>query len=161
MQASSPDIKQAWLTDVVQILESQKNFLNALQSPIEYQRRENKSHSLGRNIKYPTASASGLRPRSSASMDRRKQPCLQSYNTSLPSLHPPKQSPATKDSYSLDVRPQAAHCSLSSHQQLGLCTGLRHDSGTSNGLPLCSPNSTQVIPSSFQVTTFNEADDDT
>uniref|UniRef100_A0A7N5ZXK6 Rho guanine nucleotide exchange factor 25 n=1 Tax=Anabas testudineus TaxID=64144 RepID=A0A7N5ZXK6_ANATE len=96
MQASSPEIQQAWLDDVVQILESQRNFLNALQSPIEYQRRENKSHSLGRNMRYPTVSASGLRPHSSASMDRRQQPCLLSYNTSLPSLHSHQHSPATK-----------------------------------------------------------------
>uniref|UniRef100_A0A7N6B1J6 DH domain-containing protein n=1 Tax=Anabas testudineus TaxID=64144 RepID=A0A7N6B1J6_ANATE len=96
IKASSPEIQQAWLDDVVQILESQRNFLNALQSPIEYQRRENKSHSLGRNMRYPTVSASGLRPHSSASMDRRQQPCLLSYNTSLPSLHSHQHSPATK-----------------------------------------------------------------
>lgn len=28
MQASSPEIQQAWLDDVVQILETQRNFLN-------------------------------------------------------------------------------------------------------------------------------------
>lgn len=28
MQASSPDIQQAWHSDVVQILETQRNFLN-------------------------------------------------------------------------------------------------------------------------------------
>ncbi|KAM8913724.1 rho guanine nucleotide exchange factor 25 isoform 2-T2 [Spinachia spinachia] len=73
MQASSPEIQQAWLDDVGQILENQRNFLNALQSPIEYQRRESKSSSLGRNVKSPTASATGLRPHSSASMGRRPQ----------------------------------------------------------------------------------------
>lgn len=117
MQASSPEIKQAWFDDVVQILETQRNFLNgtraqcflyettylrvgcfqgvwqlvlstaALQSPIEYQRRESKSNSLGRNMRSPTASASGLHPQSSASMDRFQQPCLLPHNTSLPSLH--------------------------------------------------------------------------
>ncbi|XP_028262810.1 rho guanine nucleotide exchange factor 25-like isoform X2 [Parambassis ranga] len=96
MNASSPEIQQAWLNDVVQILETQRNFLNALQSPIEYQRRENKSNSLGRNMKPPAVPASGLRPHSSASMDRRQQPCLLSYNTSLPSLHSPQHSPAVK-----------------------------------------------------------------
>ncbi|XP_067359559.1 rho guanine nucleotide exchange factor 25 isoform X2 [Channa argus] len=140
MQASSLEILQAWLSDVVQILESQRNFLNALQSPIEYQRKENKSHSLGRNMKYPTASASGLRPRSSASMDRRKQPCLVSYNTSLPSLHLPKQDLATKVSNPSDVRPQAVRCPLSIHQQV-----VKHDSETSNGLAPCSPNSMQLF----------------
>ncbi|XP_041809930.1 rho guanine nucleotide exchange factor 25 isoform X5 [Chelmon rostratus] len=96
MQASSLEIHQAWLDDVVQILETQRNFLNALQSPIEYQRRESKSNSLGRNMKSSTVSASGLRPHSSASMDRRHKPCLLAYNTSLPSLHPPQHSPASK-----------------------------------------------------------------
>uniref|UniRef100_A0A7N8XDK8 Rho guanine nucleotide exchange factor 25 n=1 Tax=Mastacembelus armatus TaxID=205130 RepID=A0A7N8XDK8_9TELE len=67
MQASSPEIQQAWLSDVVQILETQRNFLNALQSPIEYQRRESKSNSLGRNMQSPTASAPGLQPQSSGS----------------------------------------------------------------------------------------------
>uniref|UniRef100_A0A671TIN1 Rho guanine nucleotide exchange factor 25 n=1 Tax=Sparus aurata TaxID=8175 RepID=A0A671TIN1_SPAAU len=96
MQASSPEIKQAWLDDVVQILESQRNFLNALQSPIEYQRMESNSNSLGRNMKNQTASASGLRPHSSASMERRQQPRLLPHNTSLPSLHPPQHCPALK-----------------------------------------------------------------
>uniref|UniRef100_A0A673CZM8 Rho guanine nucleotide exchange factor 25 n=1 Tax=Sphaeramia orbicularis TaxID=375764 RepID=A0A673CZM8_9TELE len=96
MQASSPDRQLAWRDDVVQILETQRNFLNALQSPIEYQRREGHSNSLGRNMKPQTASASDLRPHSSASMDRRQQPCLLTYNTSLPSLHPPPHSLASK-----------------------------------------------------------------
>ncbi|KAM9859669.1 rho guanine nucleotide exchange factor 25 isoform 2-T2 [Aulostomus maculatus] len=92
MQASSPEIQQAWLSDVVQILETQRNFLNALQSPIEYQRRESRSNSLGRNMKSPT----GLQPHSSASMDRCQQSCLLSHNTSLPSLHPPHHTPVAK-----------------------------------------------------------------
>uniref|UniRef100_A0A669CU98 Rho guanine nucleotide exchange factor 25 n=1 Tax=Oreochromis niloticus TaxID=8128 RepID=A0A669CU98_ORENI len=96
MHASSPDIQQAWHSDVVQILETQRNFLNALQSPIEYQRRESKSNSLGRNMKSPPTPASGLWPHSSASVDRRQQPCLLSYNTSLPSMHSPQHSPASQ-----------------------------------------------------------------
>uniref|UniRef100_A0A4W6EH81 Rho guanine nucleotide exchange factor 25 n=1 Tax=Lates calcarifer TaxID=8187 RepID=A0A4W6EH81_LATCA len=183
MQASSPEIQLAWLDDVLQILESQRNFLNALQSPIEYQRKESKSNSLGRNMKSPTASASGLRPHSSASMDRRQQPCLLSYNSSLPSLRPPQHSPASKSvsvqqhcltslrtsmhlSLSLTsslfnfclcfkvsnpcaVTTQAAPPPLSSHPQLGSCTEVRHDCGTSNGLPPCSQRSMQVHQSSF------------
>ncbi|TKS71634.1 Rho guanine nucleotide exchange factor 25 [Collichthys lucidus] len=142
MQASSPEIKQAWFDDVVQILETQRNFLNALQSPIEYQKKESKSSSLGRNMKSPTASASGLRPHSSASMDRRRQPCLLSYNTSLPSLHPPQHSPALKVvSNPCVAMTQAAP--LSSNQQLGLCKEVKHTRGTSNGLPPCSPQGMQ------------------
>ncbi|XP_056243977.1 rho guanine nucleotide exchange factor 25 isoform X1 [Seriola aureovittata] len=155
MQALSPEIQLAWLNDVVQILETQRNFLNALQSPIEYQRRESKSNSLGRNMKSPTASASGLRPHSSASMDRRQQPRLLSYNASLPSLHPPKHCPASKAvSNPCAVTPRAAHSPLSSHNQLSLCTEVRHDRETSNGLTPCSQHSMQGVTANFQAVTF-------
>uniref|UniRef100_A0A8C9TLA1 Rho guanine nucleotide exchange factor 25 n=1 Tax=Scleropages formosus TaxID=113540 RepID=A0A8C9TLA1_SCLFO len=53
LQAASAEISRAWVSDVGQILETQRNFLNALQSPIEYQRRESKSNSLGRAIRAP------------------------------------------------------------------------------------------------------------
>uniref|UniRef100_A0A672YFN0 Rho guanine nucleotide exchange factor 25 n=1 Tax=Sphaeramia orbicularis TaxID=375764 RepID=A0A672YFN0_9TELE len=91
LQASSPEICRAWLNDVVQILETQRNFLNALQSPIEYQRRESKSNSLGRSMRPPLSAASSLRPHSSASIDRHKLPSLHSHNTSLPALYLPSQ----------------------------------------------------------------------
>uniref|UniRef100_H2U5W6 Rho guanine nucleotide exchange factor 25 n=1 Tax=Takifugu rubripes TaxID=31033 RepID=H2U5W6_TAKRU len=87
--ASSPETCRAWINDVGQILESQRNFLNALQSPIEYQRRESKSNSLGRSMRPPLYAASALRPHSSASIDRHKLPSLQSHNTSLPALYLP------------------------------------------------------------------------
>ncbi|XP_041639262.1 rho guanine nucleotide exchange factor 25 [Cheilinus undulatus] len=128
MQASSPDIQKAWLSDVVQILETQRNFLNALQSPIEYQRKESKSNSLGRNMKSPSTPASGLRPHSSASMDRRQQPCKLTYNSSLPSLHPTQHSRTSQ--------------------------GI-HGHGTSNGLTR-SLQSMQGVTASFQTTTLNE-----
>ncbi|XP_076776538.1 rho guanine nucleotide exchange factor 25 isoform X2 [Arvicanthis niloticus] len=48
LQASDPAVSQAWIKQVAQILESQRDFLNALQSPIEYQRRESQTNSLGR-----------------------------------------------------------------------------------------------------------------
>ncbi|XP_069372904.1 rho guanine nucleotide exchange factor 25 isoform X5 [Paralichthys olivaceus] len=144
MQASSPEIQLAWFSDVVQILETQRNFLNALQSPIEYQRRESKSNSLGRNMKCPSMSASGLGPQLSASMDRRQQPCLLSYNTSLPSLHPPQHSPACKVvSNPCAVTPRAAHLPLSSHQQLSLSTEGTQGRGI-NGVAPCSPHSLQA-----------------
>nr|XP_009295232.1 rho guanine nucleotide exchange factor 25 isoform X1 [Danio rerio] len=93
LYSSSPNICMAWVSDVSQILETQRNFLNALQSPIEYQRRESKSNSLGRSIKPPLSAVAGLRPHSSASIDRHKLPCLRSCNTSLPSLYLPSQVP--------------------------------------------------------------------
>ncbi|XP_042159596.1 rho guanine nucleotide exchange factor 25 isoform X4 [Oncorhynchus tshawytscha] len=94
LQAASPEVCRAWVNDVGQILENQRNFLNALQSPIEYQRREgtNKSNSLGRSMRAPLSSASSpLRPHSSASIDRQRLPWLRSYNTSLPTLYLPSQ----------------------------------------------------------------------
>ncbi|XP_040060591.2 rho guanine nucleotide exchange factor 25 isoform X1 [Gasterosteus aculeatus] len=134
MQASSPEIQQAWFDDVSQILENQRNFLNALQSPIEYQR--SKSSSLGRNVKFPTASASGLGPHSSASMGRRPQTRPLSYNTSLPSLHPPQHSPASK--------------------ALSLCTEGKHGRWASNGLPPCSQHDMQDATASFQAIASDE-----
>uniref|UniRef100_A0A7N8XUU1 Rho guanine nucleotide exchange factor 25 n=1 Tax=Mastacembelus armatus TaxID=205130 RepID=A0A7N8XUU1_9TELE len=111
LQASSPEICRAWVSDVVQILESQRNFLNALQSPIEYQRRESKSNSLGRSMRPPLSAASALRPHSSASIDRHKLPSLHSHNTSLPTLYLPShgqgQGPAA--SPSVAPYPQWAH----------------------------------------------------
>ncbi len=65
--------------------------LSALQSPIEYQRRESKSNSLGRSMRPPLSAASALRPHSSASIDRHKLPSLHSHNTSLPTLYLPSQ----------------------------------------------------------------------
>ncbi|XP_038608456.1 rho guanine nucleotide exchange factor 25 [Tachyglossus aculeatus] len=47
LQASDPVVSQVWTNLVAQILESQCNFLNALQSPIAYQRRESERSSLG------------------------------------------------------------------------------------------------------------------
>nr|XP_033793373.1 rho guanine nucleotide exchange factor 25 isoform X3 [Geotrypetes seraphini] len=91
LQAVTPDVSRAWVSDVSQILETQRNFLNALQSPIEYQRRESKSNSLGRITSSQTTMTafSSMRPHSSASMDRNKVSSLKHYNASLPSLYLP------------------------------------------------------------------------
>lgn len=112
MAAPSAEVQTAWRNDVVQILETQRNFLNALQSPIEYQRREGKSCSLGRNSKPQTVSASDLRPHSSSSMDHHQT--LLSYNASLPALHPHQHCPAAKAVSS----PGETHRSLSSSGQM-------------------------------------------
>ncbi|XP_077386007.1 rho guanine nucleotide exchange factor 25 isoform X2 [Festucalex cinctus] len=141
MQASTPEIQQAWFADVVQILDTQRNFLNALQSPIEYQRRENKSNSLGRNMK----SSSGLQPYLSASMDGHQQLGLLSYNTSLPSLHPPHHSPAAKAvSNPCAMTHQAAHLQLSSQPQLTLGPEATRSHGMDVCLPPCSQHSMQA-----------------
>ncbi|XP_051518216.1 rho guanine nucleotide exchange factor 25-like isoform X1 [Myxocyprinus asiaticus] len=104
LHSLSQDICKAWVTDVGQILETQRNFLNALQSPIEYQRKESKSNSLGRSMKPPLSATAGLRPHSSASIDRHKLPCLRSCNTSLPSIYLPSQAPI--DAHS---QPESTH----------------------------------------------------
>ncbi|XP_029008040.1 rho guanine nucleotide exchange factor 25 isoform X3 [Betta splendens] len=110
MQAPSPGVQRAWRGDVLQILESQRNFLNALQSPIEYQRRENKSHSLGRST---------TRPHSSASMDRNRPPCLRSHNASLPSLHPRPHGPGAKQrSLCTEASGGRPRCSQNSTQDM-------------------------------------------
>ncbi|XP_061641423.1 rho guanine nucleotide exchange factor 25 isoform X1 [Phyllopteryx taeniolatus] len=155
MRASTPEIQQAWLSDVVQILETQRNFLNALQSPIEYQRRESKSNSLGRNMK----SASGLQPYSSASMDRHQQLGLLSYNTSLPSLHPPHHSPAAKAvSNPCAMTHQVAHLQLSSQPQLTLSPKATGSHRTTISLPPCSQHSMQVVSAAFQATTLHDSE---
>ncbi|XP_061592137.1 rho guanine nucleotide exchange factor 25 isoform X2 [Cololabis saira] len=141
LQASSPEICRAWVNDVVQILESQRNFLNALQSPIEYQRRESKSNSLGRSMKPPLSAAGALRPHSSASIDRHKLPSLHSHNTSLPALYLPSQGQSQgpseifclKDATVVQPCPADSHTVSPSHVQLGL-TDQPNCQAVSNGL---------------------------
>ncbi|XP_066564650.1 rho guanine nucleotide exchange factor 25 isoform X2 [Amia ocellicauda] len=114
LQANSPETREAWVSSVGQILETQRNFLNALQSPIEYQRRESKSNSLGRAMR-PPPTASTLRPHSSASIDRQRLPELHSHNTSLPSLYLPSHSAERRPHpESSHVHASAADSNLSS-----------------------------------------------
>ncbi|XP_054639768.1 rho guanine nucleotide exchange factor 25 isoform X2 [Dunckerocampus dactyliophorus] len=146
MQASSPEIRHTWLSDVLQILETQRNFLNALQSPIEYQRRESKSSSLGRNVKSPGV----LQPFSCASTDRHQQPGLLSHNTSLPSLHPPQHSPAVKAvSNPCAATRQADHLPPSSQPRLSL----RPQATERHGTP-----SMRGVTASLQATTFHDSE---
>uniref|UniRef100_A0A8C1K1K3 Rho guanine nucleotide exchange factor (GEF) 25b n=1 Tax=Cyprinus carpio TaxID=7962 RepID=A0A8C1K1K3_CYPCA len=90
LRASSPEIIMTWANDIIQMLETQHNFLNALQSPIEFQRKEIKSLSLGENLTTSPSLNSGLQPFSSASVDRQGLPCLPVKAVSclpLPSAH--------------------------------------------------------------------------
>ncbi|XP_063149974.1 rho guanine nucleotide exchange factor 25 isoform X1 [Candoia aspera] len=94
LQAATPEIAQAWVTDINLILETQRDFLNALQSPIEYQRRESKTHSLGRTgALHHSLTGGSARPCSSSSMDQNKGSSLQAHNASLPSLYLPGPAP--------------------------------------------------------------------
>nr|XP_020473339.1 rho guanine nucleotide exchange factor 25-like isoform X2 [Monopterus albus] len=150
LQASSPEICRAWINDVVQILESQRNFLNALQSPIEYQRRESKSNSLGRSMRPPLSAASTLRPHSSASIDRHKLPSLHSYNTSLPALHLPSQGQGQGpietislwDPTAVQPFPADFHTASPSHVQLAF-TDQPNCQAVSNGLYIPTTQSAQ------------------
>ncbi|XP_051567289.1 rho guanine nucleotide exchange factor 25-like isoform X2 [Myxocyprinus asiaticus] len=81
LHASSPEIRLSWANVIIQILETQHNFLNALQSPIEYQRQEIKSLSPRKNMTTSPSLNSGLRPHNSASIDRQLLPCLCSWNS--------------------------------------------------------------------------------
>ncbi|KAJ7999147.1 hypothetical protein DPEC_G00212380 [Dallia pectoralis] len=126
LQACSPETRRAWVNDVVQILDTQRNFLNALQSPIEYQRRESKSNSLGRAMRVPVAPTSGLRPHSSASIDRQRLPFLSSHNTSLPSLHLPSQGHTadTKSTMFLGLaKPRPLHLPVTQNPEDRHCHG--------------------------------------
>ncbi|XP_012874801.1 PREDICTED: rho guanine nucleotide exchange factor 25 isoform X2 [Dipodomys ordii] len=90
LQASDPAVSQAWIKQVAQILESQRDFLNALQSPIEYQRRESQTNSLGRPGVPGVGSPGRMRPgdRAQALNDTPKAP-----QQSLPALPPPNSPP--------------------------------------------------------------------
>ncbi|CAK7298299.1 Rho guanine nucleotide exchange factor 25 [Vulpes lagopus] len=81
LQTSDPAVSQAWIKQVAQILESQRDFLNALQSPIEYQRRESQTNSLGRPGGLGVGSPGRMRPG-----DRAQVSTHAPINGSLPSL---------------------------------------------------------------------------
>ncbi|XP_077641059.1 kalirin isoform X4 [Lonchura striata] len=84
LQAANPEIQQAWVQDINQVLDTQRDFLNALQSPIEYQRKENSSAVLrpqpGRGPQPNT------RPHSSIPVGSEKPLKATSRNPSLPPL---------------------------------------------------------------------------
>ncbi|XP_057175557.1 rho guanine nucleotide exchange factor 25 isoform X1 [Triplophysa rosa] len=157
LHSSSADICKAWVSDVSQILETQRNFLNALQSPIEYQRRESKSNSLGRSMKPPLSAFAGLRPHSSASIDRHKLPCLHSCNTSLPSIYLPSQVPTDSHSQSDSTQVQRslvdsrlnsqtaspAHVHLAFSEDQSFNQAPLNSQEVSNGLCSSSTQSTQ------------------
>ncbi|XP_059426807.1 rho guanine nucleotide exchange factor 25 isoform X1 [Carassius carassius] len=82
LRASSPEIRMTWANDIIQMLETQRNFLNALQSPIEFQRKETESFNLGKSLTTSPSLNSGLQPYSSAFTDPQALP---SWNSSQPS----------------------------------------------------------------------------
>ncbi|MGH0133719.1 UNVERIFIED_CONTAM: hypothetical protein FKN15_053342 [Acipenser sinensis] len=85
LQAANPDIKQAWVYDISQVLDTQRDFLNALQSPIEYQKKETCAHSLTKSQPGCRISQSNNRPHSTTPVGAEKPP-KSSRNPSLPPL---------------------------------------------------------------------------
>ncbi|XP_061050258.1 kalirin isoform X5 [Eubalaena glacialis] len=84
LQAANADIQQAWVQDINQVLETQRDFLNALQSPIEYQRKErNTAVMRSQPARVPQASP---RPYSSIPVGSEKPPKGSSCNPPLPPL---------------------------------------------------------------------------
>ncbi|XP_067891439.1 kalirin isoform X5 [Heterodontus francisci] len=85
LQAPSIEVWQAWVQDINQVLDAQRNFLNALQSPIEYMKRESGSHSLVKTqasrIPQPK-----IRALSSSQVGSEKPPKSSAHNPSLPAL---------------------------------------------------------------------------
>ncbi|XP_066431403.1 kalirin isoform X4 [Eleutherodactylus coqui] len=82
LQAANAEIKQAWVQDISQVLETQRDFLNALQSPIEYQRKEsNAAMNKPQMSRAPTPSN---RPLSTTPMGSEKCVNLPHRNPSLP-----------------------------------------------------------------------------
>lgn len=106
LQTAEPAVSQAWIKQVAQILESQRDFLNALQSPIEYQRRESQTNSLGRPGGPGMGSPGRGRPGEQAQVGPRAP-----INGSLPSLLLPKgeaaRAPLTLETQELQDVPRA------------------------------------------------------
>ncbi|NXS15740.1 KALRN protein, partial [Mystacornis crossleyi] len=84
LQAANPEIQQAWVQDINQVLDTQRDFLNALQSPIEYQRKESSSAVL--RPQAGRVPQSNTRPHSSIPVGSEKPLKATSRNPSLPPL---------------------------------------------------------------------------
>ncbi|XP_030722350.1 rho guanine nucleotide exchange factor 25 isoform X2 [Globicephala melas] len=109
LQTADPAVSQAWIKQVAQILESQRDFLNALQSPIEYQRRESQTNSLGRPGGPGVGSPGRIRPGDQAQVSTHTP-----INGSLPSLLLFPKGQVARVPLSLDTQassdiPQAPH----------------------------------------------------
>ncbi|KAK9410532.1 kalirin [Crotalus adamanteus] len=85
LQSANPEIQQGWVQDISQVLDTQRDFLNALQSPIEYQRKESSSSAVMR----PQTSRAPqpiTRPYSSGPVGSDKTSKATMRNPSLPPL---------------------------------------------------------------------------
>ncbi|KAM6461560.1 kalirin isoform 3-T3 [Liasis olivaceus] len=85
LQSANPEIQQAWVQDINQVLDTQRDFLNALQSPIEYQRKESSSSAVMRP-QISRAPQPITRPYSSGPVGSDKTSKATLRNPSLPPL---------------------------------------------------------------------------
>ncbi|KAG8539541.1 hypothetical protein GDO81_020763, partial [Engystomops pustulosus] len=116
LQAANSEIKQAWVQDISQVLETQRDFLNALQSPIEYQRKEsNAAMNKPQLSRAPTPSG---RPLSTTPMGSEKVVNLPPRNPSLPQ----RKIPTSNGSPGYDLY-QPAEKYDSSQNMLAGCNG--------------------------------------
>ncbi|XP_067405718.1 kalirin isoform X2 [Emydura macquarii macquarii] len=84
LQAANAEIQQAWVQDINQVLDTQRDFLNALQSPIEYQRKESTSAVMRPQV--GRVSQPNSRPYSSVPVGSEKPSKATSRNPSMPPL---------------------------------------------------------------------------
>ncbi|KAM4626279.1 kalirin isoform 4-T4 [Discoglossus pictus] len=115
LQAANSEIKQAWVQDISQVLETQRDFLNALQSPIEYQRKE--SNAAMNKPQIPRASTPGGRPLSTP-VGSEKCVNIPGRNQSLPQ----RKIPTSNGSPGYDLYQPAEKYELSQIEQGG-CNG--------------------------------------
>uniref|UniRef100_A0A674IWM8 non-specific serine/threonine protein kinase n=1 Tax=Terrapene triunguis TaxID=2587831 RepID=A0A674IWM8_9SAUR len=89
LHSASPGVRQLWIHEINQILENQRNFLNALTSPIEYQKNHSSGGGGSSNSSGPSTEADKM---SGMSIHN---PSLPPHSTSLetglsqPARHPP------------------------------------------------------------------------
>uniref|UniRef100_G3U8L9 non-specific serine/threonine protein kinase n=1 Tax=Loxodonta africana TaxID=9785 RepID=G3U8L9_LOXAF len=83
LHSSSPSVRQTWIHEINQILENQRNFLNALTSPIEYQRKGQVSVSMQTQPEKEVPVAQGG-PKPAAPAGSRESPGSASAQSSPP-----------------------------------------------------------------------------
>ncbi|XP_029103892.1 triple functional domain protein isoform X2 [Scleropages formosus] len=118
LHSSHPGVREVWVLQISQILESQRNFLNALTSPIEYQRNHVGTGGSGGPSSSGSAGGSRSRPSRIPQPSRLPQPLRH---------HPPSLVPGAPESEGLDKM-----SGTSSHPPTG-CS-------SSSSTPSCEPS---------------------
>eukprot|EP00079_Xenopus_tropicalis_P030110 XP_012825853.1 PREDICTED: kalirin, RhoGEF kinase isoform X1 [Xenopus tropicalis] len=116
LQAANADIKQAWVQDIGQVLETQRDFLNALQSPIEYQRKE--SNAAMNKPQIGRGPSPTVRPLSSTPVGCEKDVTIPVRNQSLPA----RKIPTSNGSAGYEMYPRAEKCDPNQSELSG-CNG--------------------------------------